>query len=139
MTDVTPAATDSPLKQYLPVIGMVIAAVLNVLYVAYADNTITLYEALNLVVALLGAIATYVVPRAPGIMWLKPAVAAATAALMVIVDAVASAGVNSQTWVMAAIQAFVGLGIVAATNKNVPLTAGPRLGNQPALGGGSRL
>jgi hypothetical protein len=112
----------SPIKQYLPVLGMVLAAVLNVLYVAYADNTITLYEGLNLILAVLGAVTLYVVPRAPGVLWLKPAVAAATAALMVVVDAVASSGINSQTWIMAGIQALVGLGIVAATNKNVPLT-----------------
>lgn len=112
----------NPIKEYLPVLGMLLATVLQVLYVALQDNVVTGVEALNLFIALVGAVTLYVVPRFPGVLWLKPVVAAITAALMVFADAMLSVGISPQTWVMAGIQFLVGLGIVAATNKNVPLT-----------------
>lgn len=109
------------IKQYLPILGMVLAAVLNVLYLALQDGALSAVEILNLVIALCGAIVLYVVPRFPGLTWLKPLTAAVTAAVMVLIDAIQGGGITQSTWVMAAIQFLVGLGIVAATNSNVPL------------------
>lgn len=121
----TPAATSAPhpLRQYLPVLGMILATILHVVYTAVADDVITALEALNICVALLGSILTYVVPRLPGLWWLKPAVAALTAGLLVFVNVFQNDGVvTTQTWVQAGIQILVGLGIVVATNSEVPET-----------------
>lgn len=109
------------LKQYLPVFGMVLAVVLQALYVAFQDGRLSLSEFLTLAVALAGAIATYVVPRLPSVNWLKPATAGVTAALVFLVSTV-SDGISPQDWIMTVIQLLAGLGIVAATNKHVPLT-----------------
>lgn len=110
------------LRQYLPVFGMVLAVVLNALYVATQDGRLSLTEALTLVVALAGAIVTYVVPRFPNAQWLKTICAGVTAAVIFLVSALVDGSVSAQEWVMFLIQLLAGLGIVAATNKQVPFT-----------------
>ena len=109
------------LKQYLPLFGMVLAVVLQALYVALQDNRLSLAEGLAFAITLCGAITTYVVPRLASLTWLKPATAAVTAALVFLTSAIAD-GISPQDWIMTAIQALVGLGVVAATNKHVPVT-----------------
>jgi hypothetical protein len=114
------------LKQYLPLFGMVLATVLGILYTALQDNALSLTEFLNIAIALTGAIMTYVVPRLQNAQWLKTACAGATAVLVFLVSAVVDGSVSSQEWVMVGIQLLAGLGIVAATNKNVPVTPSVR-------------
>lgn len=110
------------LKQYLPALGMVLATVLGVLYSAFADSQLTLGEILALAVSLCGAVSTYIIPRLHSMLWLKTAVSGLTAALVFMVSAVADGPMTAQSWVMVAIQLLAGLGIVAVTNKNVPIT-----------------
>lgn len=110
------------LKQYLPTLGMVLATVLGVLYTAFADSQLTVGEILALALSLCGAVTTYVVPRLHTMLWLKTAVAGVTAALVFMVSAVAEGPMTAQSWVMVFIQLLAGLGIVAVTNKNVPVT-----------------
>lgn len=110
------------LKQYLPVLGMVLATVLGTLYTAVADSRLDLTEALTLAISLCGALTTYVVPRLQSAMWLKLAVSGVTAALVFAVSALVDGAISPQEWVMIVIQLLAGLGIVAATNKYVPVT-----------------
>lgn len=111
------------LKQYLPVLGMVLATVLGALYVAVQDNVLTLSEILALAISLCGALTTYVVPRLETMQWLKVAVAGVTAALVFAVSALADGSISMSEWVQVGIQLLAGLGIVAMTNSNVPVTA----------------
>lgn len=111
------------LKQYLPVLGMVLATVLGALYVAVQDNTLSLSEILALAISLCGALTTYVVPRLETMQWLKVAVAGVTAALVFAVSALADGSISMSEWVQVGIQLLAGLGIVAMTNSNVPVTA----------------
>lgn len=110
------------LKQYLPALGMVLATVLGVLWAAVADNQLSLTEFLTIVISLVGALTTYVVPRLESALWLKTALAGVTAALVFAVSALVDGVVTPQEWVMVLIQLLAGLGIVAVTNKNVPVT-----------------
>lgn len=109
------------LKQYLPVFGMILAVVLQALYVAVGDNTITAAEALAIAVTLAGAVTTYAVPRLPQYPWLKRAVAGVSAVLAVFMNAVAGEAVTTQTYVLGGIAFLVGLGIVTATDSQVPI------------------
>ena len=117
----------APLRQYLPILGMVLVVVLQAVYTAFNDSKLSPVELLNIMLALAGAITVYVVPKLAGLIWLKPLVAAVTAALMVFLDAFSKEpfAVSPQTWIMAAIQFLVGLGIVAYGNRDVPLTSTP--------------
>ena len=110
------------LKQYLPVLGMVLATVLGTLYSAVADNVLSLTEFLTIAISLVGALTTYVVPRLQTMPWLKVLLAGVTAALVFAVSALVDGSISSQEWVMIFIQLLAGLGIVAVTNKNVPVT-----------------
>lgn len=110
------------LKQYLPALGMVLATILGTLYASVADNSLSLTEFLTIIISLVGALTTYVVPRLESALWLKTALAGLTAALVFAVSAVVDGVISPQEWVMVGIQLLAGLGIVAATNKNVPVT-----------------
>ena len=112
------------IKPYLPSLGMVLATVLGALYAAFADNTLSLTEFLTLVISLVGAITTYIVPRLPQAPWLKTLLAGVTAALVFAVAALVDGEISSQEWVMVFIQLLAGLGIVAATSKNAPIAGG---------------
>lgn len=109
------------IKPYLPALGMVLATVLGTLYSAVADNVLTLTEALSLVISVLGAVTTYIVPRLQSAPWLKTLIAGLTAALVFAVSALVDGIVSPQEWVMILIQLLAGLGIVATTSKNAPL------------------
>ena len=109
-------------KQYLPVLGMVLAVILNALYVAFQDGRLSLTEFLSIAIALAGAITTYVVPRLQNAQWLKTLCAGVTAALVFAVSALVDGSISGQEWVMVLIQLLAGLGIVAATSKHVPIT-----------------
>lgn len=111
------------LRQYLPALGMVLATVLGVGYTALQDNSISATEFFMIMTSLCGAVSTYIVPRVSTHKWLKPAVAALTAAVNAGAAAIVTPGISMQEWVMIGIQVLVGLGIVASTNANVPLTA----------------
>ena len=110
------------LKQYLPVLGMILAVVLQALWIAFQDGRLSLTEFLTVAIALVGAITTYVVPRLQGALWLKTALAGITAVLVFLVSAVVDGSISPQEWIQTAIQLLAGLGIVAATNKHVPVT-----------------
>ena len=112
-------------KPYLPALGMVFATVLGVFYAALADNQLSLTEFLSLVISLLGAVTTYIVPRLPSAPWLKTLLAGLTAALVFAVSALVDGAVSQQEWVMIFIQLLAGLGIVAATAKNTPIAPNP--------------
>lgn len=113
---------NNTIKQYLPSLGMVFAAVLQALYTSLQDNRLSITEVLVLFYALTGAVTLYIVPRAQNAQWLKPVVAAATAALVAGQSALGDGVMSAQDWVTIAIQVLVGLGIVVATNKQVPVT-----------------
>lgn len=110
------------IKQYLPVFGMLFAAVLQALYTAVGDNRLTTVEVLTLFLALTGAVTTYVVPRLESATWLKPVTAGATAAGVAAVAGLSDGALSAQDWVTVGIQLLVGFGVVFATNKEVPVT-----------------
>jgi 4-hydroxybenzoate polyprenyltransferase len=111
------------LRQYLPSLGMALAAVLSILYTAFQDDRLSLTEVLNLLIAAVGAFVTFILPRLEGFQWLKAVCSAVTAGLVFLVSAFADgAGVSGQEWVMLGIQVLVGLGIVAGFTKDVPIT-----------------
>ena len=110
------------IKQYLPVFGMLLAAVLQALYTAVGDNRLTMVEVLTLFLALTGAVTTYVVPRLESATWLKPVTAGATAAGVAAVAGLSDGALSAQDWVTVGIQLLVGFGVVFATNKEVPVT-----------------
>jgi hypothetical protein len=109
------------LKQYMPVLGMVLATVLSALFTAMQDNILSASEGMFLMISLSGAVTTYVVPRFSDVNWLKILMSGVTAALATAV-ALVSDGLNGQDWVMIAIQLLAGLGIVTMTNSAVPET-----------------
>ena len=51
------------LKQYMPVLGMVLASVLSALYTSLQDSALSAGEGMFLMISLSGAVTTYVVPR----------------------------------------------------------------------------
>lgn len=114
------------LKQYLPFLGMALVVVLQGLQTALGDNTLSMSEALTLVIALLGALLTYVIPRLPGaFQWLKTAVAALLALFTTLVSLGAGVdGITPQEWVAVSLAVLGALG-VALTTKYVPV-AQPR-------------
>lgn len=108
------------IKEYLPSIGMAVAAVLSVFVASTSDNRLSADEVANLVLAALGAIVTFIVPRLQGVQWLKPAVAAVTAALQFAVSVWAD-GITMNEWAQIILTALGALGVLA-TNTQVPLT-----------------
>lgn len=108
------------IKQYLPSLGLVLAAALSFLATALGDSTLTLGEALNLGIVILTGVATYIVPRLEGLEWLKPATAGGLAALQALVSLLTD-GITSAEWMLIGLSVLGALG-VAVTNKNVPLT-----------------
>lgn len=110
------------LKQYLPVLGMVLAAVLQTFMVAATDGKLSLTDFLTVAIAFLGALTTYVVPRLERFPWLKPVVAALTAALVFLVSALVDDHISVDEWMNTVVQLIAGLGIVAVGNKHVPVT-----------------
>ena len=110
------------LKQYLPVIALVVASLLSALQAASSDNVITGTELVNLIVATLGAIVLYVVPRLPGRVGyvLKTIVVFLIAALQALVS-VMSDGVTLNEWTMIGLTALAAIGVAAST-KYVPET-----------------
>ena len=107
------------IKEYLPSIGMAIAAVLSVFVASTSDNRLTSDEIGNLLLAALGAVLVYIVPRLPGAKWLKPAVGATTAALQAALSMWVD-GITANEWAQIILTALGFLGILA-TNKQVPL------------------
>jgi hypothetical protein len=109
------------IKQYLPSLGLVLVTVLGAAYTAMQDNKIDASEFFMLATAFCTAVTTYIVPRATGAKWLKPAVAFVGAALTTAGAAFITDGINAQEWVLIALQALGALG-VAGTNGQVPLS-----------------
>jgi hypothetical protein len=109
------------IKQYLPVLGMVLATFLSTFYIALGDNTIDASEWFMVATAGCGAASTYVVPRFVELTWLKPLVAGITAALSAAGAAFITSGISAQEWVVVGIQLLGGLGVVLS-NSQVPLT-----------------
>ncbi|MGB4951035.1 MAG: hypothetical protein WBO55_10425 [Rhizobiaceae bacterium] len=109
------------LKQYFPVLGMVLATLLGSFYVALGDNIVDSSEMFIIAVSLCGAITVYVVPRFEQYPWLKPAVAAVSAALVAAGAAFATDGISAQEWMFIATQVLAALGVVVTT-KSVPST-----------------
>ena len=114
--------TSNPLKSIAPFLGVVLLAVLQALQAAYSDGIVSLVEALNLGIVLGAAVVTYVIPNVDGSIakWLKPLVTAATAGVLVLVNALQDTGVTEQTWVMVAIQVIGAVVVVAPVNKYAP-------------------
>lgn len=110
------------LKQYLPVLGMVLATLLSTFYVALGDEVISPSEWFMVTTSFLGAVTTYVVPRFNEFAWLKTIVSAFTLAVTAAGAAFITNGISSQEWMMIATQFLVGLGIVVGTQGNVPKT-----------------
>jgi hypothetical protein len=108
-------------KQYLPVLGMVLATVLGAFYIALGDNKIDPSEWFVIVTQMTGSVTVYVVPRLSTLLWLKPVVAAITVAVSTAGAAFISEGISAQEWVNIAIVFLGGLGVVLS-NKKVPVT-----------------
>lgn len=112
------------IKEYLPSIGMALAAVLSVFVASTSDNRLTSDEIANIVLAALGAVVTYIIPRLQSVGWLKPAVAAITAALQFAISIWAD-GITMNEWAQIILTGLGALGVIA-TNRQVPLYTGPR-------------
>ena len=110
------------IKEYLPSIGMVAAAVAAVFVTAATDGRLTADEIGNLVLATLGAVLTYIVPRFQSVGWLKPLVAVLTAVAQYVLS-VLNDGISMSEWGMIVLTALGALGVLA-TNRNVPVYQG---------------
>lgn len=112
----------SVLRQYFPIIGLVLASVVSVFVTAATDNVITSTELGNLVLALLGAVLLYVVPRLHGGLgfWLKTIITLLTAAMQAWLSFLSN-GITMAEWGQILLTAFAAVG-VAATTKFVPVT-----------------
>lgn len=109
------------LKQYLPVFGLAVVALLQALYASLDDNAINGQEFLTVAAAFLAALLTYVVPRLPGqLQWLKTAITAVLAVVTTLTLLVPD-GVSAQDVVTIVLAALGALG-VAVTTKYVPVT-----------------
>jgi hypothetical protein len=113
-------------KQYLPILATVLAAVASVFVTAASDNHISQDELGNILIALLGAITLYVIPRLAQVTWLKPLVTGITAALQ-FTFSVWGDGLTLSEWVQIALTFLGGVGVLL-TNKYVPLTQAKPLG-----------
>ncbi len=108
------------LKAYAPSLGMILAAVLSYLAAALTDNVLTTAELGTACITALSALLVYVVPRLPGVLWLKPAISAA----LVLVNGIMAAltnGISGSEWVLIGLQVLGSLGVLA-TNRHVPVT-----------------
>lgn len=121
-----PQLNTGAVRQYLPSIGMTVAAVLSYLAAALTDNVLTTAELGTACITALSALLVYIVPKVPGALWLKPAIGGA----LVVVNGIMAAltnGISGSEWVLIALQLLGALG-VAATNQHVPVTtSSPRL------------
>lgn len=108
------------LKQYLPAIGMVVAAVVTYLVSALSDDSLSTQELGTVVLTLTGAVAVYIVPRFQSVGWLKPAIAAVTAAVTAW-TAAATDGITSTEYLGILLAVLGALGVLA-TNSQVPVT-----------------
>lgn len=111
----------SVIKQYLPSLGLVLATVLGAGYTALQDNRIDASEFFMILTALCTATTTYIVPRAVGARWLKPAVATAGAVISAAGAAFITSGISAQEWVLVILAGLAALGVIG-TNGQVPLT-----------------
>ncbi len=109
------------IKQYIPVLGMVAAALLGAFYIALGDNVIEPSEWFMIVTQVLGSFTVYVVPRLTTFTWLKPLIAGLTVAVSSAGAAFITEGINAQEWFSIGIALLGGLGVVVS-NKQVPLT-----------------
>lgn len=108
------------IRAYWPVIGMILATVLQAL-LSVVDGGITSAEVFTVVLAGLGAFAVYAVPALARFTWMKSAISAVTAAVVVLNDALANGGhIDTKVILTAAIALIMGLGVVAKTQKYTP-------------------
>lgn len=108
------------LKPYLPVIGMILATVLQAL-ISVVDGGVTSAEVLTVVLAGLGAFAVYAVPALAQFPWMKTVISALFAAAVVLNDALTNGGtLDAQVFLTAAVALIMGLGVVAKTQKYTP-------------------
>lgn len=112
----------SPLRQYFPILGLVLVQVISVFVTASTDNAISPTELGNLVLSLFGAILLYVVPRLPGNAGyaLKTAIVVLTALVQGILSFM-SDGITLNEWSQILLTLFAAVGVVAST-KFVPET-----------------
>lgn len=100
-------------KQFVPVIVMVVMAVLQAVNQVLGDG-VTLNEVFVVLVALAGAVATYLVPsvadRAP---WAKTVVAAFTAGAVILQDATVEGGLTTSVIMTAVIAVLAVVGSAA--------------------------
>lgn len=110
----------SVLRQYFPILGLVLASVISVFVTASTDNVITATELGNIVLALLGAVALYVVPRLPGSAgyYTKTAITVLTAVAQGVLSFM-SDGITMNEWAQVALTVLAAVGVVATT-KFVP-------------------
>ena len=111
----------SVVRQYFPILGLVLASVISVFVTASTDNVITGTELGNLVLALLGAIGLYVVPRLAGSAgyYTKTAITVLTALAQGILSFMSN-GISANEWAQIALTVFAAVGVVATT-KFVPV------------------
>lgn len=109
------------IKQYLPSLGLVLVTVLSAGYTALQDNRIDASEVFMLLTTFCTAVGTYIVPRAAGARWLKPAVAALGALVNTLGAAFITDGISGQEWVLIVLSVLGALGVIG-TNGQVPLT-----------------
>lgn len=109
------------IKQYLPSLGLVLATVLGAGYTALQDNRIDASEFFMILTTFCTAFTTYIVPRAAGARWLKPATAVVGAVITTLGAAFITDGISGQEWVLVALSGLAALGVLG-TNAQVPLT-----------------
>ena len=106
----------STVKPFGPLVAAILSVVLQAVLVALPGG-VTAAEVVTIVLALAGAVTTYVIPSVSGQWpWAKTVVAALTASLVTLSDALGSGGgFDAQTILTAVIALLVGLGGTALT------------------------
>ena len=105
--------------QYAKFALMVLAAGASAAIAALADNQLSQPEAVNIVIAALGAAVVFTAPNVPGHLYVKWSLAAATAAATALATFIGVGGIAAVTpseWVQVALAAIGALGVAFVPN-----------------------
>ncbi|WP_100813003.1 hypothetical protein [Microbacterium lacus] len=106
------------ISQYGKSIAYILASLFGILAAAVSDGIVTLEEALNIGIIVIGAIGVYWAPNVPGgaLAYFKGVVAFLVAGLVAAV-AFATGGISPAEWLQVFVAALAGIGVVIIPNE----------------------
>ena len=107
------------MNEYLKAIFMVLAAAGGAAVAGLADNHLSQAEAVNIIIALLGAGAVFTAPNIPGHEYVKWVLAAGTAAATALANFIGTGGIQAVTiseWIQIGLAILAALGAISDPN-----------------------